>query len=62
MVCLQLNTEKDINFEDFIDQFDQNYKFSTFIDSDLDNMKTAIAFEPIEKNIGDGYFGHLRLA
>jgi len=66
MVCLQADTENDIDFEDLIGLYSgwegQDYKYATFRDSDLGDMMTALVFEPMEKEIGDEYMGHLRLA
>ena len=37
-------------------------QIAEFIDEDLDNMRTAITFQPMPREQGDKLFGHLRLA
>ena len=60
MVCLQV---EDSDFENLMNIYGElGYKYSIFRDSDLGNMLTAVAFEPMSKDIGDKYMGHLRLA
>ena len=37
-------------------------KKADFVDEDLDNMRTAIAFGPLGREDGERLFGHLKLA
>lgn len=66
MVCLQADTENDIDFEELVGIYTgwvgRDYKYAIFRDSDLGDMETAIAFEPMEKEVGDEYMGHFKLA
>jgi len=59
MVCLQ---EDEDNFEELMKTYNKEYSFSIFRDSDLNNMITAIAFEPMTKKDGDRYMSKLKLA
>lgn len=38
-----------------------NKKFSIFYEPDLNNLMTAIAFEPVDSSTGKQLFGHLKL-
>jgi len=56
MVCLHTD-------EDNMSQLVQSgLKNEIFIDEDLDNMFTAVAFEPMTKEEGNKYFSSLSLA
>ena len=39
----------------------QNLKWADFIEPDMGNMLTAVAFEPCDKLLGKHMFGHLKL-
>ena len=61
MVCLQTDI---IGINELIEIYGAKYgyKYATFRDSDLDDMMTALVFEPMEREVGNEYMGSLRLA
>ena len=55
MVVLQCSENK-------LKRLSHELKSKEFIDSDLDYMLTAVAFEPMSKGEGDCFFRNMRLA
>jgi hypothetical protein len=53
-------TEEDIKNAKAI-ALHQNIKWADFIEPDMGDMLTAVAFEPCDKMLGKHMFGHLKL-
>lgn len=56
MVCLKADAER---LESLTGG---NFRASCFVDEDLNDMRTAIAVGPFERDVGDEMFGDLSLA
>ena len=57
MVCLKAD---DGRLESIMGS--NGHRMSDFVDEDLDNMRTAIAVGPLERDVGERLFGDLPLA
>lgn len=55
MVVLQCSEER-------MEILSRELKSRVFVDEDLDDMLTAVAFEPMTRDEGSHYFNHMRLA
>jgi hypothetical protein len=57
MVCLRADT-------DTLSQIasDESLRKADFVDEDLDDMRTAVAVGPLDRETGARLFGHLQLA
>jgi hypothetical protein len=57
MVCLKADSERLSNL-----MLEEDYRRADFVDDDLDNMRTAVAIGPLDRDTGRRMFGDLSLA
>ena len=57
LICLETSEEKMMTF-----LADHSEETASFTDADLDSMLTAVAFMPVEKEVGTKLFSGLKLA